>query len=304
MTRLNPHVPHAARIYDYWLGGKDNFAADRAVADKIAQAVPAVATMVRANRQWMQRVVTVLAREAGIRQFLDIGTGIPTAPNLHQCAQQIVPAARIVYIDNDPLVLAHARALLTSSPQGRCAYLDADIRDIDSVLADADLNAVLDPSRPVGIVCASVLMLLSDHDDPWKITARLRDWAPAGSHLAISHPTADHDPDAVAAVVNTTREVGLTFVPRTHAQVAALFGDWQLLEPGLVPVLSWHPDHPPPDPTAAYYWAGVARKPASPVTRYGQMPSSARGAAAGDSKQAVDLRMTNTDPMTGDEKRS
>jgi hypothetical protein len=252
--------------------------------------------MVRANREWMQRVVTVLAREAGIRQFLDIGTGIPTAPNLHQCAQQIVPDARIVYVDNDPLVLVHARALLTSSPQGRCAYLDADIRDIDTVLTDADLNTVLDLSRPIGIVCASVLMLLSDHDDPWKITARLRDWAPAGSHLAISHPTADHNPDALAAVVSTTREVGLTFVPRTHAQVAALFGDWQLLEPGLVPVLSWRPDHPPPDPTDAYYWAGVARKPTSLVTRDEDTPSSARGAAADDSDQALDLRMTQNRP--------
>jgi hypothetical protein len=189
----------------------------------------------------------------------------------------------------DPLVLAHARALLTSRPQGRCAYLDADIRDIDTVLTDTELNTVLDLSQPVGIICASVLMLLSDHDDPRKITARLRDWAPAGSHLAISHPTADHNPDAVAAVVSTTREVGLTFVPRTHAQVAELFGDWQLLEPGLVPVLSWRPDHPPPDPTGAYYWAGVARKPSSPVTRDEDTRSLARGGAVGDSDQALDL---------------
>ncbi|GAA1582933.1 SAM-dependent methyltransferase [Actinoplanes couchii] len=265
--QLNTHVPHAARIYDYWLGGKDNFAPDRAVAAKIIQTVPTVTMMVRANRQWMCRAVTAMAREAGIRQFLDIGTGIPTKPNLHQCVQRIAPDSRIVYVDNDPLVLVHARALLTSNPEGRCAYLDADVRDVDAMLANAEVTDLLDLSQPVGIVCASVLMLLADREDPWKVTARLRDWAPAGSHLAISHPSADHDPAAMAAVMKTTGDVGLTFVPRTHEQVTAMFGDWQMLDPGLVPVSAWRPDEPLMGMPDAYYWAGVARKPTASAAR-------------------------------------
>ncbi|RSM56826.1 methyltransferase [Actinoplanes sp. ATCC 53533] len=258
---LDTGVPHPARIYDYWLGGKDNFAPDRAVGEQIIKAVPTVAMMVRANRSWMLRTIRYLVREAGIRQFLDIGTGIPTAPNLHQAAQKIAPACRVLYLDNDPIVLTHARALLPSTPQGHCEYLDADVRDISRVLTSPELAATIDPSKPVGIMCASVLMLLADADDPWGLMARLRDWAPPGSHLAISHPTADPNPDAMAAVVATTAKVGITFVPRTHEQVARMFGDWELIGPGLVPVLAWRPDEPPEDPNAAYYWAGAARKP-------------------------------------------
>lgn len=259
-AKLDTGVPHPARIYDYWLGGKDNFAADRAAADKIREAVPTVAMMVRANRSWMRRTIRYLVREAGVRQFLDIGTGIPTTPNLHECAQELAPGCRVVYVDNDPLVLCHARALLTSTPQGRCDYLDADVRDTSRILASPELAATIDPGRPVGIICASVLMLLADDDDPWGIVARLRDWAPPGSYLAISHPTADHNPEAMAAVVATTDRVGITFVPRAREQVGQVFGDWLMVEPGLVPVLAWRPDEPPKDLNAAYYWAGVARK--------------------------------------------
>ncbi len=258
---LDTGVPHPARIYDYWLGGKDNFAADRAVGDQIRQAVPTVPMMVGANRSWMLRTTQYLVREAGIRQFLDIGTGIPTRPNLHQAAQEIDPACRVLYVDNDPLVLAHARALLTSTPQGRCDYLDADVRDISRVLTSPELAATIDLSRPVGIICASVLMLLADDDDPWGLVARLRAWAPPGSYLAISHPTADHNSEAMAAVVATTAKVGITFVPRTREQVAQMSGDWPMIDPGLVPVLAWRPDEPPKDQSAAYYWAGLAHKP-------------------------------------------
>jgi hypothetical protein len=266
-ARLDIGVPHSARIYDYWLGGKDNFAVDRAVGDQIIAAVPAVPMMVRANRSWMLRTVRYLAREAGIRQFLDIGTGIPTTPNLHECAQQIAPDSRVLYVDNDPLVLAHARALLTSTSEGRCDYLDADVRDISRVLTSPELSATIDSSQPVGIMCASVLMLLGDAEDPWGIVARLRDWAPQGSYLAISHPTADRDPAAVAAVAATTSRVGITFVPRTRDKIAEMFDGWQMVEPGLVPVLAWRPDETPEDPDAAYYWVGVARKPAGAESR-------------------------------------
>jgi hypothetical protein len=260
-AKLDAGLPHPARIYDYWLGGKDNFAADRAVGDEIIEAVPTVPMMVRANRSWMSRTIRYLAGEAGIRQFLDIGTGIPTKPNLHECAQEIAPGCRVVYVDNDPMVLAHARALLTSMPQGRCDYLDADVRDISRILTSTELAATIDPRRPVGIMCASVLMLVADADDPWGIVARLRAWAPQGSYLAISHPSGDHNPEAMAAVVATTARVGITFVPRTRDEVARMFGDWPTVEPGLVPVLAWRPDKPPEDLNAAYYWAGVARKP-------------------------------------------
>ncbi|MEU7906388.1 SAM-dependent methyltransferase [Actinoplanes sp. NPDC049118] len=262
---LNVDVAHSARIYDYWLGGKDNFAADRTVAEAIKAAVPEVPMMVRANRDWMLRVTRHLARDAGIRQFLDIGTGIPTTPNLHQAAQHIAPHFRVAYVDNDPLVLTHARALLTSDPRGLCEYLDADLRDIDQILASSALGGTLDLSQPVAVILASVLMLLSDADNPSAIVARLRDWAPAGSYLAISHPTADLDPEAMASVVDVTEASGMTFVPRSRAQVTEMFGDWDLSEPGLVPVLAWRPDAQPDHPEAAYYWTGVARKPARPA---------------------------------------
>ncbi|WP_373315672.1 SAM-dependent methyltransferase [Actinoplanes campanulatus] len=256
--RLDTTVAHTARIYDHLLGGKDNFEVDRAVAKQICEAVPNLPFMLRANRSWMLRTTRFLAGQAGIRQFLDLGTGLPTSPNLHEAAQQIAADCRVLYVDNDPLVLTHARALLTSTPLGRCAYLDADLRDIDLILTSPELTATIDLAQPVGIMCASVLMLLADDDDPWQIVARLRDWAPPGSYLAISHPTADTDPEAVAEVVATTRRVGITFVPRTRDQVARMFGDWQMVKPGLVPVLAWRPDEPSKDPDAAYYWAGVA----------------------------------------------
>ena len=265
---LNMKVPHSARVYDYWLGGKDNFAVDRALGDRIKKVVPAVPMMVRANRQWMLRVARFLAQEAHIRQFLDLGTGIPTEPNLHQVVQQIAPTGRVVYVDNDPLVLAHARALLPSNPQGRCDYLDADLRDLDAILTSATLASTIDLQRPVAIICASMLMLLSDADNPAAIVGKLRDWAPPGSYLAISHPTADiAAPGEMDAVVTAASTAGMTFVPRTRADVAAMFGDWELVEPGLVPVLAWRPDTPPDNPYAAYYWTGVARKTAHPQVR-------------------------------------
>jgi S-adenosyl methyltransferase len=258
---VNINVPHSARIYDYWLGGKDNFAVDRAVGDAIVKAIPAMRYMAGENRKFVHRVARDLVSMHGIRQFLDVGTGIPTRPNLHEIAQKGDPEARVVYVDNDPIVLVHARALMISTPQGRSEYISADIRDTASILDDKVLLDTLRFDQPIGLTLIAILMLLSDSDDPWSRVAELRDAMPSGSCLAITHPTADFAPDEVNAAVAAATEAGMTLVAREQDAVRRFFGDWELLEPGLVPVSSWRPDLPVDNPEAAYYWAGVARKP-------------------------------------------
>jgi hypothetical protein len=258
-TRLRIDIAHPARVYDCFLGGKDNFAADRDLAAQIEAVVPTVPAMARANRAFIHRAIRHLV-QAGVRQFLDIGTGIPTAPNLHQVAQRLAPDCRVVYVDNDPLVLVHARALLTSTPQGRCAYLDADMRDPDAILGSREVADTLDLNQPVAVSYGSVLMLLPDEANPWAHVATIMDAMSAGSHLVVSHPTCDMDPNAMAVVAEVTRKAGVTFVPRTTNAIARFFGDLALVEPGLVPVLAWRPDTPVNDPSAAYYLVGVARK--------------------------------------------
>jgi hypothetical protein len=258
---VNPHVPHSARIYDYWLGGKDNFAVDRQVGDAMVQAIPNLRSMAAENRKFVHRAARTLVAEEGIRQFLDIGTGIPTRPNLHEIAQRIAPETRVVYVDNDPIVLVHARALMVSSDQGRSEYIAADLRDPGAILSEKALRDALDLTRPVGLTLIAILMLLADEDDPWALVAHLRDAMPAGSLLAITHPTADFNPDAVGDAVAAARNAGMTLVARTKEEVARFFGDWEFLSPGLVPASAWRPDAPVEDPTATYYWAGVARKP-------------------------------------------
>jgi hypothetical protein len=248
-------------MYDYWLGGKDNFAVDRAVAEAMIKAIPGMRHMAGENRKFVHRVARDLVAKEGIRQFLDIGTGIPTRPNLHEVAQSLAPESRVVYVDNDPIVLVHARALMISTPQGRSEYIAADLRDPDSILRDRVLAGTLDLTQPVGLTLIAILMLLSDEDDPWGKVAALRDALPSGSCLAITHPTADFNPDEVGAAVEAATGAGMTLVPRTGEAVARFFGDWELLEPGVVPVSSWRPDEPVEHPEAAYYWAGVARKP-------------------------------------------
>ena len=257
---LRTDIPHSARVYDYWLGGKDNFAADRAMAARIEEAVPEVPAMALANRAFMQRATRHLVKEAGIHQFLDIGTGIPTRPNLHEVAQTIAPDTRVVYVDNDPLVLVHARALMTSAPQGRCAYLDADLNDPAEILRSPEIRETLDLTQPVAVTFGSILMLLPDDADPWEKVATLMRAAPAGSYLIVSHPTADFNPAAMAEVVEVTGASGFTFVPRPYNDVERFFHECQLIEPGLVPVLDWRADETPADAKAVYYWAGVARK--------------------------------------------
>ncbi|GID28917.1 SAM-dependent methyltransferase [Paractinoplanes brasiliensis] len=258
---VNINVPHSARIYDYWLGGKDNFAVDRAVGEAMIKAIPGMRYMAAENRKFVHRAARDLVQKEGIRQFLDIGTGIPTRPNLHEIAQRIAPEARVVYVDNDPIVLAHARALMISTERGRSEYISADIRDPSSILDDEVLRDTLDFSKPIGLTLIAILMLIADDEDPWGKVDALRDAMPSGSLLAITHPTADFAPGEVNEAVAAAENAGVTLVPRSRADVERFFGDWELLDPGLVPVSNWRPDEPVDNPEAAYYWAGVARKP-------------------------------------------
>jgi len=237
---LNTSVPHSARIYDYLLGGKDNFEADRTAAAAIVEAAPSLPISMRANRQFMARVAHHLAAERGIRQFLDIGTGLPTSPNLHEVVQKEDPTSKIVYVDNDPIVLVHARALLTSTPQGATAYLDADLRDVDKILASPEVKNSLDVTRPVSISLIAVLQFIPDEGEAHRILDGLLEPFPAGSTLAISTVTA-HNPQAVAAAA-AYRARGITAIERTDDEVTALFRGLDLLDPGVVLVNKWRPD--------------------------------------------------------------
>jgi hypothetical protein len=253
-------IPNSARMYDYWLGGKDNYAADRQLADLFLQKIPSMREMARANRDFVNRATHALAA-LGVRQFLDIGTGIPTSPNLHETAQGVAPDAHVVYADNDPVVLAHARALMISNEVGQVAYIDADVRKPEAILADEELREQLDLQRPVALMLIAVLMLIDDAEDIHSAVGKLRDALPSGSYLALTHPTADFDPPVVGEVTDSARASGMTFVPRSKDEVARFFGDWELLEPGLVPVRAWRPDGEVEDPESAWYWAAVAKKP-------------------------------------------
>jgi S-adenosyl methyltransferase len=259
---------HSARVYNFWLGGKDNFAVDRKAAEDALAANPGMIHAIRANRAFLVRTVHYLAGEEGIRQFLDIGTGLPTANNTHEVAQSVAPESRIVYADNDPMVLAHARALLTSSREGECAYLDADLRDPDAVLVEA--ARTLDFGKPVAIMLLGILQQIPDDDDPYGAVARLVDAVPPGSFLAVTHPASDVDPRSAAEAArrlnSTTAEQRQL---RSKAEVARFFGDLELVEPGLVQVAEWRPDPAAArTPVSAHAvrsgrggrWAGVARK--------------------------------------------
>jgi hypothetical protein len=259
---INSNVVSPARIYDYWLGGKDNFPVDRAAAEQVIEDFPGIIPGVRANRALLGRIVRYLAGEAGTRQFLDIGTGLPTKNNTHEVAQTVAPESRVVYVDNDPIVLVHARALLTSSPQGTTAYVEADLRDPDKILQAA--AQTLDFSQPVAITLLMILMLLQDAEDPYGIVARLLDAAPSGSYLAISHPANDVDAGEIEKAYQrlNQRMRGAQATLRTHAEVARFFDGLEMVEPGLVQLHRWRPD--PGDvgldmDVPAY--AGVGRKP-------------------------------------------
>jgi SAM-dependent methyltransferase len=258
-SSFDTSVAHIARVYDYWLGGKDNFAADRAAAEQAIAAYPDIVLSVRANRAFLARVVRYLAGEAGIRQFLDIGTGIPATNNTHEVAQLVAPESRVVYVDNDPVVLAHARALLTSGPHGVTSYLDADLRDTGRVLGAA--AETLDFSRPVALMLMAILQHVDKADDPYAIVATLLDALPAGSYLALSHPGADIEAEAqgeLARRLNQTMAEKVTM--RDRAQVARFFDGLEMIEPGLVRVPEWRPASEAEARGPAGLWGGVGRK--------------------------------------------
>lgn len=258
---INTSVPHPARVYDYYLGGKDNFEADRVAAEAGLRAFPKTAESARAARAFLRRMVRFLAAEAGIRQFLDIGTGLPSGENVHQVAQSLVPDARIVYVDNDPIVLLHAQALLTGNPEGVVAFLDADLRDPEKILGDA--AKTLDFSQPIGLLLLGILHNVGDEYDPYGIVRRLVQAIPAGSYLAICHLTADIYPElADWAKALNERQLAAPLVLRDRAQVTSFFEGLDLVEPGVVQLSKWRPQTELESAAAVGLWGGVARKPA------------------------------------------
>ncbi|MEW2147235.1 SAM-dependent methyltransferase [Micromonospora vinacea] len=265
--RIDTTTVHPARRYNYWLGGKDNFAVDRASGDQIAAVYPGVRTLARENRAFLGRAVRFLAEEVGVRQFLDIGTGIPSAGNTHEVAQSVAPDSRVVYVDNDPMVLVHARALLTSDPAGATAYLDADLRDPEKILADPQLHATVDLSQPVALVLIAVTHFLTDDDRPHEQVTHLLDALPSGSWLALTHFTTDHVPAEIVKRMEAEFAAGRMkqdAVPRDHAEFARFFAGLDLAEPGIVPVTEWRPQVPPaqrPPLADASIYGAVARKP-------------------------------------------
>jgi hypothetical protein len=254
-------VAHPARVYNYWLGGKDNFEADREVGEQTKAAYPDIVSGVRAQRAFLASAVGYLVTDRGVRQFLDVGTGLPVAENTHEVAQSLAPDSRVVYVDNDPMVLAHARALLTSAPEGACAYLDADIRDTGNVLRAA--SGLLDFGQPIAVMLIGILHLIPDADDPAGIVARLVGELPAGSWLAIAHPASDVARDKVATMTDRyNQRVTTAATLRTHAEISAFFAGTELLPPGVVQYHHWHPGEPAGDAegeVAAY--CGLGRKP-------------------------------------------
>jgi hypothetical protein len=239
---VDTSAPHIARVYDYWLGGKNHFAADRAAGDAAVRAYPDMAESCRENRGFLRRAVEQLTRD-GIRQFLDVGTGLPSSNNTHEVAQAIAPSSRIVYVDNDPIVLAHARALLTSHPDGATGYLDADARDTPTILRLA--ANLLDFTRPVAVMLISVLQLIPDEDDPYQLVANLMEAVPAGSYLVLTHVASDlqqRSPGVGAAAAALSRLMPHRVTPRSQEQIARFFSGFDLLEPGVVAAQDWRPE--------------------------------------------------------------
>ena len=261
VPELDTRHAHSARVYNYWLGGKDNFAADREAAEQAIAANPGIVTDVKANRAFLVRVVRYLAAECGVRQFLDIGTGLPTESNTHQVAQAVAPDARIVYADNDPIVLSQARTLLSSTQEGACDYVEADLRDPAAIMRAA--SATLDLGEPVALMLLIILHLIPDSDDPYGIVARLVGAIPSGSYLVLAHPASDIRAAEMAEM--TTRvnqrmsEAAATM--RDRAAITRFFDGLELLEPGVVQPQQWRPEPGDPGPPQVTAWCGVAWKP-------------------------------------------
>jgi trans-aconitate methyltransferase len=251
---------HPARVYDYWLGGKENYAADREAGELALQAYPELAKAVQSNRAFLARAVRYLTGEAGIRQFLDIGTGIPSADNTHEVAQREAPDSRIVYVDNDPIVLVHARALLTSTSQGACAYIQADLRDPEPILARA--AQTLDLGKPVALMLLAVLQFIPDSDDPYGLVSRLVAALAPGSYLVISHPTDDFNPNRQGESIQRYNERSADQATlRGQEETARFFDGLDLLDPGVVAVSKWRPDSELTAARPSSMWCAVGRKP-------------------------------------------
>ncbi|GAA2148011.1 SAM-dependent methyltransferase [Kitasatospora kazusensis] len=259
---LHPEVPHPARMYDYFLGGKDNFPADRAAAEQVMAISPMVRISALANRAFLQRAVRYLA-ELGVGQFLDIGTGIPTAGNTHEVARRVNPDSRVAYLDNDPIVLVHSRALLAGAGHGSATVVQGDLRDPAAILADPQIREVLDLGQPVALLLFAVLHFIDDRDDPYGLVRHLVDALPSGSYLALSHGTADFlSPADAAKGPAVYRSATAQLTMRSREQVLRFFDGLELTDPGLVTAPLWRPDQParPTDAETAV-WVGLARKP-------------------------------------------
>ncbi len=262
--RLDTSRPHPARVYDCLLGGKDHFSVDRKIAEALVRTVPAARTAARENRAFLGRAVRYLVAEAGIRQFLDIGTGLPSANNVHEIAQEIAPESRVVYVDNDPIVLSHARALLTSSPEGQTAYIEADLREPEKILADPITIQALDFGQPVALMLVAILHFLADTDQPARVVSTLLDALPPGSYLVATHFTPEYDPQGAAEATRVYAEGGMWLQSRTGDELAELaFRGLEMVDPGLVLVSEWRPrpGPPRPSPPEVGWHGGVARKP-------------------------------------------
>jgi hypothetical protein len=259
-SAIDTTTAHPARVYDYWLGGKDNFAADREAGEQALLAYPQLAQAVQSNRAFLARAVRYLTGEAAIRQFLDIGTGIPAANNTHQVAQHEAPDSRIVYVDNDPVVLAHARALLKSTPQGACDYIEADLRNPEAILAEA--ARTLDFDKPVALMLLAVLQFIADTENPYALVSRLLAALPSGSYLVVSHPTDDFNPNRQGESIQRYNErVPDQATLRGHDETERFFAGLNIVAPGVVAVAEWRPDSDLDTARPSSMWCGVARKP-------------------------------------------
>ncbi|MQY26065.1 SAM-dependent methyltransferase [Nocardia aurantia] len=261
---IDVSVPHSARRYDYWLGGKDNFEADRESARAVAEGYPPVQCAAVANRAFLRRVVAYLARDVGVRQYLDIGAGLPTVGNVHEIAQAIAPESRVVYVDNDPIVAIHAKTLLRGGSHGRTAYLEADLRDPAAILTDPETTSVLDLSRPVALMLVAVLHFITDDQRPYELVRQLCDALAPGSYLVVSHATNDHlSVEDLAESDAANQRSGIPFRLRSTAEFARFFEGLELQPPGIGSILSWRPEtwsaHPRPE--AVSMLGAVARKP-------------------------------------------
>lgn len=261
---IDTESAHSARMYDYFLGGKDNYPPDRQAAENVLRVLPNARTIARNNRYFMRRSARMLAEEAGIRQFLDIGTGIPTSPNLHEVIQEIAPESRIVYTDNDPIVLTRARALLTSDPRGKTAYAEADLRDPGSILNAPELLETLDPNKPVALMMISILHFVPPEYDHYAILGELVDALPPGSCLALTYGTADFAPEEMKRAATVYAASRIPVLQRPKNEIERFFDGLELVEPGVVPIHRWRPDDPSlgelSDAEVSMF-GGVARKP-------------------------------------------